>query len=109
VVLTRTQAMLRALAGPRRIAILEVLRERELPAGEIARRFRTTRPAISQHLRVLASAGLLAERRAGVRRLYRIRPEAFEQLRTFLDTFWDQRLARLKLEVEADAGVRRGR
>jgi DNA-binding transcriptional ArsR family regulator len=106
---TRPQAMLRALAEPRRLAILDVVRARELPAGQIARHFRTTRPAISQHLRVLTDAGLLAERRAGARRLYRIRPEGFEQLRTFLAGFWDQRLARLKAEIEGEPGSRGGR
>jgi DNA-binding transcriptional ArsR family regulator len=103
------QAMLKALAEPRRVAILQLVKGRELPSGEIASHFKTTRPAISQHLRVLAKAGLLSERRDGTRRLYRIRREGFEQLRAFLDTFWDERLATLKAEVEAEARRRHGR
>ncbi len=96
------QVILRALAEPRRIAILKLVRARELRAGEISRHFRTTRPAISQHLRVLTRAGLLSERRAGTARLYRLRPQGFAQLRSFLDTFWDESLARLKAAAEAE-------
>jgi DNA-binding transcriptional ArsR family regulator len=61
-------AQLRALAGPKRRQILELVRERELSAGEIASHFAVTRPAVSQHLAVLREAGLVAERRAGTRR-----------------------------------------
>jgi len=107
--LTRTQAMLRALAEPRRVAILRVLRSGELPAGRIARHFHTSRPAISQHLRVLTRSGLLHERRSGARRLYRIRFEGFEHLADFLGSFWDTRLARLKLAVEAEETRPHGR
>jgi DNA-binding transcriptional ArsR family regulator len=103
------QAMLRALAEPRRVAILQLVKGRELPSGEIASHFQTTRPAISQHLRVLARAGLLSERRDGTRRLYRIRPEGFEQLRAFLETFWDERLSTLKAVAESEARRGRGR
>jgi len=90
--LEQMQAILKALAEPRRVAILELVRSRELRAGAISRHFRITRPAISQHLRalikrVLIKAGLLRERRDGTRRLYRIRPEGFAQLRSFLETF----------------------
>ena len=96
------QAILRALAEPRRVAILKLVRSRELRAGEISRHFRTTRPAISQHLRVLIKAGLLTERRDGTRRLYRICPEGFAQLRSFLETFWDEKLAKLKSAPEGE-------
>ncbi|HEX2715300.1 MAG TPA: hypothetical protein VHM88_24230, partial [Candidatus Acidoferrales bacterium] len=65
-------------------------------------------PAISQHLRVLIKAGLVTERREGTRRLYRIRPKGFAQLRNFLDTFWDERLAKLKAAAEAETRSRRG-
>ncbi|PYU26085.1 MAG: transcriptional regulator [Acidobacteria bacterium] len=94
--------MLRALAEPRRVAILKLVRCRELRAGEISRHFRTTRPAISQHFRVLIKAGLLMERREGTRRLYRIRPQGFAQLRSFLETFWDEKLTKLKSAAEAE-------
>jgi DNA-binding transcriptional ArsR family regulator len=96
------QAVLRALAEPRRVAILKLIRSRELAAGDIASRFKTTRPAISQHLRVLVRSGLVSERRESTRRLYRLRPDGFEAVRSFLDLFWDDSLSRLKGAVEAD-------
>ena len=96
------QTVLRALAEPRRVAILKLIRSRELAAGDIASRFKTTRPAISQHLRVLVRSGLVSERRESTRRLYRLRPEGFEAIRSFLDHFWDDSLSRLKGAVEAD-------
>ena len=70
------QAVLDAVVVPRRREILRLVREVELPAGAIAAQFGdVSRPAISQHLRVLRDAGLLVERRDGTRRLYRTRPE----------------------------------
>ena len=92
--------VLRALAEPRRVAILRLVGRRELRSGQIADNFRTTRSAISQHLRVLTKAGLLNERRRGTSRLYRIRPEGFAQVRALLDVFWEDGLARLKSEAE---------
>jgi DNA-binding transcriptional ArsR family regulator len=103
------EAALRAIADPHRRHILRLIRDEELPAGEIAARFYVTRPAISQHLRVLKDAGLVEERRDGTRRLYRARPEAIDELREFLDGFWDQKLARLKEAAERDERRRRGR
>ena len=73
-----TDAVLHALAEPQRRRILAVVRDRELPAGEIARQFDITPQAVSQHLRVLNDAGVLRERRDGTRRLYALRPEALE-------------------------------
>jgi len=96
----QTRSVLRALAEPRRVAILSLIRKRELRAGQIAENFKTTRSAISQHLRVLTKAGLLSERRRGTSRLYRLRAEGFSQLRALLDTFWEDGLARLKSEAE---------
>ena len=69
--------------------------------GEIADQFAVTRPAISHHLGVLRKAGLLRERRAGTKRLYRISPEAVDELRSFIDGFWEPRLRRLKRAAEA--------
>src|SRR5262252_1214818 len=110
----RMEAAARALAEPRRRDILRLVRADELTAGAIASHFDVSRPAISQHLRVLKDAGLLAERRDGTRRLYRVRPEGFTELRAFLDDFWGEGLARLKSAAEADhraatARSRRGR
>jgi DNA-binding transcriptional ArsR family regulator len=93
-------AALKAIAEPRRREILRLVWRRELAAGDIAAHFEVTRPAISQHLRVLAGAGLVRERRAGTRRLYAARPESLKELREFLETFWDDRLARLKAVAE---------
>ena len=103
------EAVAQALAAPRRREILEIVRERELSAGEIAEHFDVSRPAISQHLKVLKDAELLAERRDGARRLYRVRPEGLSELRDFLDTFWADRLADLKAEAEAEERRQRRR
>jgi DNA-binding transcriptional ArsR family regulator len=92
----------RALAEPRRRAILSLVRDAELSAGEIASRFDVSRPAVSQHLTVLRGAGLLSERREGTRRLYRARPEGLADLRDFLNGFWTDRLERLKLAAELE-------
>jgi DNA-binding transcriptional ArsR family regulator len=87
-------AALRAIAEPRRREILRLVREAELPAGRIASHFEVTRPAISQHLRVLLDAGLLTERRQGTRHLYRTRPEGLVELRAYLEGFWGRRTRR---------------
>jgi len=90
-----------AIAEPRRREILALLADGELPAGAIAARFDVTRPAISQHLAVLRTAGLVTERRDGTRRFYRTRPEGLRDLRDWLDTFWTHRLADLQAAAEA--------
>lgn len=95
-------AALKAIAEPRRREILRLVWNRELPAGAIAAHFEVTRPAISQHLRVLTRAGLLMARREGTRRLYRARPETLVDLREYLEEFWATSLRRLKLEAEAE-------
>jgi DNA-binding transcriptional ArsR family regulator len=105
---------MRALAEPRRREILRLVRGDELSAGAIAPQFEVSRPAISQHLRVLKDAGLLAERRDGTRRLYRVRPQGFAEIRQYLNEMWGEGLARLKSAAEADhraqrRGRRRGR
>jgi len=94
--------VLQAIAEPRRREILLLVRDRARSSGEIAAHFDVTRPAISQHLQVLATAGLVTTRREGTRRLYRARPEAFAELRSFIDGFWDEHLQLLKQEAEAD-------
>jgi DNA-binding transcriptional ArsR family regulator len=96
---------LRALAEPRRRAILQLVAHDELAAGEIAAAFDVTRPAISQHLTVLKDAGLLTERREGTRRLYGARPEGLAELREMLDDLWSSALDRARRIVEADAGT----
>jgi DNA-binding transcriptional ArsR family regulator len=96
------QAAIRAIAEPRRREILRLVWNAELPAGEIASHFEVTRPAISQHLRVLKQADLVSERRDGTRRLYRARPDTVREIRLFLERFWDERLAVLKEVVELE-------
>ena len=96
------EAVVRALAEPHRREILRLVSDRELPAGRIASHFDVSGPAVSQHLRVLKEAGLVTERREGTRRLYRARPEGLVELRAFLESFWDDRLAVLKLEAEKE-------
>jgi DNA-binding transcriptional ArsR family regulator len=98
------EAALRAIAEPRRREILRLVGDSEMSAGEISSHFRVTRSAVSQHLRVLREAGLLAERRAGTRRIYRIRPEGLEELRGFIDSLWEVKLTRLKREAESEEG-----
>jgi DNA-binding transcriptional ArsR family regulator len=92
---------LKAIAEPRRRAILRLVRDDELASGEIARQFDVTGPAISQHLGVLKEAGLVTERRDGTRRLYRARPQGLADLRQFIDDFWDDGLDRLRTVAEA--------
>ncbi len=97
-------AALRAIADPNRRRILRLVRDKELPAGEIAGHFSVTRPAISQHLQVLKGAGLVSERRQGTKRLYRARPAGLVELREFLEGFWEGRLRLLAQAAEADEG-----
>jgi DNA-binding transcriptional ArsR family regulator len=94
-------AAVQAIAEPRRREILRLIRDSEMSAGEIAARFDVTRPAISQHLSILRAAGLLHERRQGTRRLYRARPQGLVELRAWLEAFWEDNLARLKVEAES--------
>lgn len=88
---------LRAVADPTRRAILRLVRERELPAGEIATHFPSmSRPAVSQHLRVLADAGLVEVRPDGTRRLYRLRRDGIRDAAAFIEEMWSDRLRRLE-------------
>jgi DNA-binding transcriptional ArsR family regulator len=103
------EAALKAIAAPRRRAILTLVRDGELSAGEIASHFDVTRPAVSQHLNVLKEAGLVSERRNGTRRLYRARPEGLAELKDFLAEFWEVRLDVLKREAEKEEQKKHGR
>jgi DNA-binding transcriptional ArsR family regulator len=100
-----TDEALKALAEPRRREILRLVAHDELAAGEIAAAFDVTRSAISQHLTVLRSAGLVVERRDGTRRLYRARPEGLAGLREFLDDMWASALDVARRIVEAERGI----
>ena len=96
---------LKAIAEPRRRAILRLVADDELAAGEIAAAFDVTRTAVSQHLTVLKQAGLLDERRDGTRRLYRARPDGLASLRSFLDEMWASSLDVARRLVEAERGI----
>jgi DNA-binding transcriptional ArsR family regulator len=96
------ERQIRALAGDRRRQILELVRARELAAGEIAAHFDVTRPAVSQHLTVLREAGLISERRDGTRRLYRAEPAGLLGLKQFVDRFWETGLSRIKHDAESE-------
>jgi DNA-binding transcriptional ArsR family regulator len=89
-----------ALADPRRRAILRLVRDRPRSVNEIAEQFDVTQQAVSQHLKVLRHAGLVAVRPQGQRRLYELRPEGLEALRDFLAEFWPAKLDDLKQAVE---------
>jgi DNA-binding transcriptional ArsR family regulator len=99
-----SQAALRALAHPRRRQMLALAWDRERSSGELARGCRLSRPAASQHLRVLQEAGLVSVRSAGNRRLYRVRADRLAELRAMLDEFWGARLAELQAELTAPEG-----
>lgn len=96
------EAAVRAIAEPHRRRILELVASQELSAGDIADQFEITRPAVSQHLTVLRTAGLLSERRDGTRRLYSVRREGFNALREFVEAFWDEGLGPLKEAAELE-------
>jgi DNA-binding transcriptional ArsR family regulator len=91
---------LAALADPTRRRIFEELRGGPKPVGVIAARLPVSRPAVSQHLKVLRDAGLVADRADGARRIYYIDPKGLGALRKWLDQTWDQSLSAFKAEVE---------
>jgi DNA-binding transcriptional ArsR family regulator len=98
-----TQETFAALADPTRRAMLELLRGGSLPAGEIARAFPVSRPAISRHLRLLRRARLVAERRNGRLRVYRLHPAPLRDVNSWLNryrSFWQANLNSLKSFVE---------
>ena len=96
-------ATLRALADGNRRAILEVVRDRPLPVGEIAQEMAMSQQATSHHLRVLRGAGLVTEHRDGTRHLFVVRTDGFDVVRQFLEGFWPDRLAALKAAAERAA------
>jgi DNA-binding transcriptional ArsR family regulator len=89
-----------ALGDPTRRAIFERLADRPHAVGELARQLPVSRPAVSQHLKVLKDAGLVVDRPAGTRRIYQLDPDGVGALRAYLDQFWNQALTAYKAAVE---------
>ena len=98
---TYHDAQLDALGDATRRAIIARLADGPLPVGELARDFPMSRPAISQHLRVLKHARLVVDRAEGSRRMYTLNPDAFDSLRAHFDRYWSQALAAFKRHVES--------
>jgi DNA-binding transcriptional ArsR family regulator len=99
-VLTYGADELTALGDPTRRAIFERLADRPFAVGELARELPVSRPAVSQHLKVLKDAGLVIDRPAGTRRIYQLDPDGIGALRAYLDQFWNRALAAYKVAVE---------
>lgn len=98
---------LEALGDPTRRQVFKRLRLRALSVGEIAAGMEVSRPAVSQHLKVLKGARLVVDRPEGTRRLYTVDPRGVEALRKWLDRFWDETLAAFKEAAEREAARRR--
>lgn len=96
------QEALVALADPTRRGVFELLVSGPMSVAELAERFPVSRPAVSQHLRVLKRAGLVVDRRDGTRRIYQLDPTGLDALRSYLDRFWGA-LAAFKVAAERDA------
>jgi|SRR5688572_12749394 len=99
--MTNTDAAITALGDPTRRAIFERLADGARPVGELARELPVSRPAVSQHLKVLKAAGLVVDRQVGTRRLYQVDPRAVGALKAYFDAFWDQSLAAFRDEAES--------
>jgi len=97
---------LTALGDPTRQRVFEELRAGPKPVGVIAARLPVSRPAVSQHLKLLREAGLVGHRSEGTRRVYFINPHGLQELRAWLDQFWDKSLAAFAAEVEKENGDR---
>ena len=95
-----------ALGDPTRREIMERLRTRPRAVGELAAELPISRPAVSQHLRVLKEAGLVTERRTGTRRIYSVEQQAIADLRAYFDSFWEQALAGFRAAAESERRTR---
>lgn len=91
-----------ALADPTRAQIFERLKRGPQAVGELAEGLPVTRPAVSQHLKILKQAGLVSERRSGTRRVYRIEPQGVWALRESINRLWEDALEAFRIAVEAD-------
>jgi DNA-binding transcriptional ArsR family regulator len=100
--MANNSAAFAALADPTRRSVFERLAEGPRAVGELAHGLPVSRPAVSQHLKVLKAAGLVTDRPDGARRVYQIDPQGLGQLRAWIDRFWDDALARFQAEVERE-------
>src|SRR5882672_9300233 len=98
---------LTALADPTRRAVFERLRAGPVSVTDIAAELPVSRPAVSQHLKVLKDAGLVRDEADGTRRLYEVDPRGIEELRAWLESFWDDALEAFKAEVERTVRAKR--
>jgi DNA-binding transcriptional ArsR family regulator len=103
---TNADRVFAALTDPTRRAVFERLRRGPRPVGELAKGLPVTRPAVSQHLKVLKDAGLVTDRSEGTRRIYYIDPKGLGAMRAWLDQFWESALDALALAVEAEHSVK---
>lgn len=97
---TNGATALTALGDPTRQAIVEMLAARARAVGELAGELPVSRPAVSQHLKVLKDAGLVVDRAEGTRRIYQLKPDGLREVRAYLDRFWSQALASFKEAAE---------
>jgi DNA-binding transcriptional ArsR family regulator len=93
-----------ALGDPTRQLIFERLAKRPMPVGKLAAGLAVTRPAVSQHLKILRGAGLVMVHQEGTRRVYQIDPKGVDAMRTYLDRFWDRALTAMKKVAEQETG-----
>jgi len=91
-----------ALGDPTRREVFELVAARPRAVGELAAELPVSRPAVSQHLRVLKEAGLVRDEAVGARRIYQLHPEGVAELRSYLDGFWNRSLRAFKAAAEAD-------
>ena len=95
---------MQALGDPSRREIFERLSQRPSPVGQLARELPISRPAVSQHLKVLQQAGLVFNRQQGTRRVYQVDPKAVQALREYFDSFWSQALTSFSAAAEDQSG-----
>jgi DNA-binding transcriptional ArsR family regulator len=102
--MTNATAMLTALGDPTRQAILDRLTHGPLAVGQLAEGLPVSRPAVSQHLKVLKEVGLVVDRQEGTRRLYQVDPDGLAVLRAHLDAFWERSLAAFRDRTQQESG-----
>jgi len=107
--MTNAQAILTALGDPTRQAILDLLLEGPQPVGELAAMLPVSRPAVSQHLKVLKEVGLVVDRQDGTRRVYRVDPAGLVPLRAYLERFWTKNLIAFAEYAENQASKEKDR